>query len=460
MNPLYDPIFLLKIIKSYLFDIDRLKKFDEKRLRIYQDRTFKRLLKYAYEVPLYRELYIKNGVDIRDIDGIDEINKLPFITKEIIKKYYPEGIIPFNVSKDRLIKISTSGTTGKSLSIYSDIFDVFLWFFIYIRILREYDINWRRNRLSIIADFSPNTIGSGYVKKSLFKIFNNNIFFRNIQWLDTNDRPDYLIKEINKFNPDFIGGYPGMLGHLALLKEKGFGINVNPDCIATIGSVLDKSLKKYIHDIFNSAVFEVYGATESGTIAYECKRGNMHVMSDLLYVEFLKNNNPVDSMESGRLVVTKLYGGGTPIIRYNAINDIVAPLYEKCSCGIKGDLIHKIYGREDLSLILPDGKAMLASSFSEIFSKVIYELKSTKLLDTKVIQHNLNNIEIQIKLDQNLKNNPPSNYEIIKLLKDGFVKKMGNNVEINIREVNKIEGKSPRIVTKVDKSKLIVNSYI
>jgi phenylacetate-CoA ligase len=460
MNPFYNPIFLSKVIKSYLMDVDRLKNFNYEKLRNFQDRKLRKILKYSKTVPLYRDLYKKANINIEDIRGISDLSKLPFVTKKDIRRYYPNGIISSKDSKDNLIKISTSGTAGKSLSIYSTMFDVVFWFFIYIRILKDYNVNWMKDRLTIIGDLAPHTIGSSYLYQGLSNHLNRDIFFRNIQWLNTNDKPEKLIKKINDFNPDFIGGYPGMLGHLALLKEKGLGENIEPVYIATIGSVLDKTLKKYIQSIFKAAVFEVYGATEAGTIAYECKMGNIHVMSDLVYLEFLKNDIPVVSKEPGNLVVTRLHGGGTPIIRYCDLNDIVSPLYERCGCGLMEDLIHRVYGRESLSIITSNGKIMLASSFSEIFSKILYELKSNILLDTKIIQHSLNKIEIQLVVDEESKESSSSTDEIIGHLKHGFVEKMGKDVDINTRLVNKIEGKGPRIVSKVNRENININGYI
>jgi phenylacetate-coenzyme A ligase PaaK-like adenylate-forming protein len=87
-------------------------------------------------------------------------------------------------------------------------------------------------------------------------------------------------------------------------------------------------------------------------------------MSDLVHLEIIKDDKPVVSKEPGNLIITKLYGNGTPIIRYNAINDIVAPLYEKPDCNIKGDIIHKIYGRDDLALYFSNGRILLPSSIS------------------------------------------------------------------------------------------------
>jgi len=223
---------------------------------------------------------------------------------------------------------------------------------------------------------------------------------------------------------------------------------------------LDKTLKKFIEEIFDAHIFEAYGATESGPIAFQCKHGIYHVMSDLVHLEFLKDGEPVDSREPGQLILTKLYGKGTPIIRYNAINDIVAPLYEKCDCGLSGDLIEKIYGRDDLSLIFSDGKLLLPSSFGEIFSKILYELKTNKIKDVIIIQHSVTKIEIQIVIDEQLRNLGPSVEEIFSFLKQRFQEKIGPQVEIFIKEVKKIDKQKPRIISKVDRSRYKITRYI
>ena len=458
MNPFLNPIFLSWILKTYLLDINRLRKLKEEDLRKYQNKCLRNIVKHAYSVPLYHEKYKKDGIHPNDINGVEDIQKLPIISKDDIKNYYPDGIISQRTPKEKLISISTSATTGKSLTIYSDMYDVVRWFFTYIRVIREYGINWRKNRLTIIGDLAPHTIGTGYTDRGLFSNLNNKTFFSNIQWLNTNDDPKQIIKEVNKFNPDFIGGYPGTLGHLALLKEKGHGNDINPKYIATIGSVLDKNLKRLIEETFNSHVFEVYGATESGTIAFQCKQDHYHIMSDQVYPEFFKNGEPVDSRVPGHMIITKLSGLGTPIIRYNAINDIVAPLYEKCSCGMAGSLIDRIYGRDDLSLYFSGGKILLPSSISEIYSRILYELKTIKVKENKIIQHNMNKIEIQLVIDKQLKDPPVG--KIFSIIKKGFQEKVGPAVEIIIREIDSVSKQEPRILSKVDKSKFRITEYI
>ena len=459
MNPFYNPIFLSKILSKYLFDINRLKKLNEKELKQFRDKALRNIVRYAYTVPLYHEKYKKAGIQPNNVNKIKDIEKLPIITKEDIKKYYPNGIISSQIKKEKLIEISTSGTTGKKIAIYQDMYDVVQWFFNHIRFLKEHEIKWRKDRLTIIADLAPHTIENGFIMKGLFGSINSN-FFKNIQWLDTNNKPEILIKKINNFKPNFLGGYTGMLGHLALLKDQGYGENINPKVIASTGGVLDENLRKLIEEVFNAPVFELYGTTETGTIAFQCKDGHYHVMSDLVHLEFLKDGKTVESKQPGKLIISKLYGNGTPIIRYNAINDIVAPLYEKPDCDIIGDIIYRVYGRDDLALYFSNGRILLPSSISEIYSRVLYELKTTILKDTKIIQNNMNSIDIELVFDDKQKEASLYIEKIFSVIEKGFEEKVGSDISIRIKKVDKIHRKMSRIVTKVNKNNFKIKQFI
>ena len=59
MNPYLNPIFLSKVLKSYLYDIDRLKNFNEESLKIFQDKHFKNMVEIAYQTPMYHDKYKK-----------------------------------------------------------------------------------------------------------------------------------------------------------------------------------------------------------------------------------------------------------------------------------------------------------------------------------------------------------------------------------------------------------------
>lgn len=461
MNQMYNPVFISKVLKSYFFDINRLWRLNQRELERYKDKTFCRIVRYAYTVPLYHDLYRKKDVHPEDIHGVGDILKLPFVSKDELKKYYPDGLVSSRTSKDKLIEVSTSGTTGRSISIFVDLHDVVVGLFGYIRMLREFNIDWRKDRLTIIGDFAPHTVESGYIKKGVFAKIRNSFLFKNMQWLDTNEKPQDLINRINDFKPDFLGGYVGMLGHLAALKEKGLGPDINPRVIGTTGSPIPDGLWKYISDTFDAELFETYGSTEAGPIAFRCRRSEYHILSDYVHLEIIEDGEYVEAGEPGHVVVTKLYGKGTPIIRYTAMNDIAGILGSKGSCGMSGDLLTKVYGRDILSLFLPDGRVLLPASIGEVFSRVLYELKTNKVYDVQVIQHSLKKLEVKVVFDEKLREVGPSVDEVFSLIKNGFMQYFGSDAEITIKEVDKIDRKnSSRIVSKIDKSKFEITGYV
>ena len=459
MNPFHNPVFLTKVLKSYLFDVNRLHRLSPEQLQRYQDKQIRKMVRFAFTVPLYKEKYQAADLRPEDIRGLKDLPRLPLITKEDIQHYYPDGIISTTQKKEQLVQVETSGTTGKSLPLYVDMFTIVMGLFAYARTLREYGLSERKTKMTVIGDFATHTAESGYISRGLEPRFNITGMFRNIQWLNTNDDPKKLIEEIDRFQPEFIGGYVGMLAHLALLKEKGLGPHIHPQYIAATGSVLDPTLKKFIETSFQTHVFEAYGATESGLIGFQCSQGNYHIMSDLVHVEYVKNGEVVPLGETGKVVLTKLYGTGTPIIRYDAINDIVASSSRTCSCGMAGDLCEKIYGRDDLSLLLPGGIALLPTSFSEVYSKVLYDLKTNRLKNTRIIQHDLTTIEVQLVLDTPNEQALPSNDMILSFVQQEFQKIVGSEVTVTVKQVETIEHQGPRIVSHVDRSTVLIKKY-
>jgi phenylacetate-coenzyme A ligase PaaK-like adenylate-forming protein len=193
MNPFYNPVFLGKILKRYLVDVDRLNRIGEDSLLRYQDKQLRRLVRFASDVPLYSDAFKRAGIHPEDINGMGDLKKLPLISKDDIKRYYPDGIISSHLKKEGLIEVSTSGTTGKVLPIYVDMLDIVMGLFAYMRTLREYEMSIWKNRITIIGDFAPHTAESGYVTRGVQPRFNLSGMFKNIQWLNTNDDPKKVI---------------------------------------------------------------------------------------------------------------------------------------------------------------------------------------------------------------------------------------------------------------------------
>jgi len=439
MNVLYNPVFFTKVAKAYLLDINRVWKLNEEKIKKHQDKALRNTIKYAYTVPIYHQKYKKANIHPNDITGIKDIEKLPFITKNDLRNAKLEDLIPKGTNEKKLLRVSTSGSTGRSVSIYSDPYTVFKTFMGFIRTIKEHDINWRKNRMTIISDQSPESAEEAYFSRVTLPSVNSFFSMDNIQSLHVGEKPEKMIEKINKFNPEMIGGYPGILKILAILKRQGKGENIQPRIISSSGSILDQYTREYIEKSFNTKIFDMYGATECSPIAFQCKKGNYHVMSDFSYMELVEYDKKcISPGDVGNLVITRLFGKGTPIIRYTGLSDMITATDRKCDCEMNTPLIEKIEGRRVDCIILPDCKIIPPSSFTGIPYKVMHRLKTDKIQQFQIIQQSKKEIDVLIVIDNKQRNIGPKTDKIFNELKKEFVKNIGKNIEINIKEVEKI----------------------
>lgn len=461
MNPFLNPYFLSKAIKSYLADMYRLRRVSVKSLEKLRDKNLRKIVRYAYTVPLYHEKYKEAGIHPSDIKGINDTSKLPVITKNDIRKNFLDNIVPPSFDKRKTIMSYTSGTTGKPVSIFVDMYTIVRELLGYVRVIREHNAKWWKTKMTVIVDLSENSIESEYLTDGVVPFVQPFFSLNNVQIFNTYGDADKITKEMNSFQPEFVVGYPGMLRQLAMLKRKGYGEDIRPWCIVSCGSVLDVYLKKYVEETFDAQVFDAYGAMESGPIAFQCKQGSYHIHSDLVHLEIIDDNGAsVSSGNPGRVVVTRLYGGGTPIIRYTGLDDIITSTDEICDCGITSGLISKIHGREDHSLVLPGGRVLLPSSISNFFGEISEKIDITKIQRSQIIQHKLNKFEMVVLIDNETRKTTPSLEKIFSTIQEGFREKFGSDIDIDFKETDCFKPHTPGIVSKIDKSKIKKKIYV
>ncbi|HEC76629.1 MAG TPA: hypothetical protein ENI33_05180, partial [Thermoplasmatales archaeon] len=277
MNPFLNPFTLARVAKYYLSDINRVWRLSEEEIERYREREFKKILKVAMSTPLYREKY--KGIDIKKIN-LERIEELPVLTKKDLRKHFPDGIVPVGFKKEKAHVVSTSGSTGQPTSVYTDFYTIIKALMGFVREIREYGINWRKDKMTIIADLTAGSAEEAYLNRTALPSLRPIFSLNNMQILHVGEDVEKLIEKINEFRPKFLGGYPGVLRALAVLKKKGYGKNIEPEVIASSGAVLDDYTKRYIEEVFNARIYDVYGSTEAGPIAFECVKGNYHIHHD------------------------------------------------------------------------------------------------------------------------------------------------------------------------------------
>ena len=74
----------------------------------------------------YRNKMIAQGVECGDVKSVDDLWKLPFLTKDDLREAYPYGLMSAPLSECVRIH-STSGTTGKRVIAFYTQHDLELW---------------------------------------------------------------------------------------------------------------------------------------------------------------------------------------------------------------------------------------------------------------------------------------------------------------------------------------------
>jgi phenylacetate-CoA ligase len=441
MNPLVNPLITIPVLKNFILDHGRLQRLNQTQIQKFRDKEFRKIVKYAYNVPFYHDKYKKAGLHPSDIRGLKDIEKLPLITKEDLVKNFPDRIIPTNYNKKKGFVICTGGTTGKPVSIYTDFITMGKSTGLLIRELNHFNLHWKKSRFVHIGNFNQYRIDK-ISQENFSEHIESFISFKNRLNLDVGTPLIKMIELLDKFRPEIIMAYPAVFQHLAFLKRKGKGNNIKPKILWTGGAILDDYTKRYVEDAFNCALLNIYPSVEAGAdIAFECLEGTWHINYDFFELEAIDDDGCVVAPgERGHVVLTRLWGNGTPIIRYVGMEDWVRLSdIERCNCGLKTPtIIDGVEGRNRANIVLPNGKIFPPGAFCFI-EPVLQELNTFKVLQYQIVQKSINEIQILIVIDEDLRKVGPSVDVIFEIIEKKYKEKVGPDVIIDVKEVKEIK---------------------
>ena len=455
MNPFLNPTTGLPFIKNLILDPGRLKRLSTKKMERYRNKALRKTIKYAYKVPFYHKKYDESGIHYNEIRNIEDIKKLPFISKNDIIKHFPDEIIPRHFDRNKVEVVCTSGSTGKPIFFYTDFSIMTKAATISLREFQNYNLHWKKSKIAYVINYTPNTINE-VAEKIFFSKAKSFFSLKNHIQINPFDNFQNIIKKLNDFKPDTIISYPVIFQHLAFFKKKGYGEHINPRILIVGGHVLDDYTRNFVEDVFNCKMVNVYGSAESGgDIAFECVERTWHINHDFYHVEAInKNKDLIFSGKKGHIVVTRLFGKGTPFIRYTGMDDWVTIIPEyKCNCGLKTPIFKNgVEGRLNTSIVLPDGRIFSSGIFANI-SAVLNKLKTSKIKQFQIIQNKIDEIDILFVIDDKNRNVGPSIELIFNTIKKAYEEIVGPAVKITVKEVKDIK-------SNIDKPSQLVISKI
>jgi phenylacetate-CoA ligase len=422
---------------EYFFRLRKSQWKPNRLLKKNQEKKLRKLIDYSYHhVRYYHRLFKTLNIKPYDIKKVDDLNKIPILTKGQIKKNF-QDFLPNLFNFKNSFCLQTSGSTGLPLKIY---IDKNTHNRIGARQLRSY-FACGYKITDILYNFSaPHHFISSKEWYNFFHLFRKKNF-------SVFDSINHHILQLKKSPPDIIKSYPSVLYLLANQIENLDIKEINPRLIFTSSELLTKKLREKINYVFNSEIFDQYGSVEFGTFAWEClEHTGYHIDIEDIILEFLKDKESITPGEEGEIVVTDLNNLCMPLIRYS-LGDISAPVAEKCSCGRELPLMRLIDGRKDDFILLPNG--------IRISPRNIGSLEYIEGIDQfQIIQNKIDEIEIQI-----IKNIAFSLKTIEKIKQEIKKGTLGQKMNIRIKLVNQISrtrsGKSQMIISKVNNYKTV-----
>lgn len=169
---------------------------------------------------------------------------------------------------------------------------------------------------------------------------------------------DDLAREVRRFAPDVLAGYPAVLAEIAAVWPEMRGRTRNPRLIFVSGEVATPALRRRIERGFEAPVVDVYASYEFGLIGWECAvTGDLHLCDDNVVVEVVRDGQSVAVGETGNVVVTGLHAYAAPFMRYD-LGDVATRGDETCRCRAPFSTLRDLHGRSMDYCLLPDGRKM------------------------------------------------------------------------------------------------------
>ncbi len=382
---------------------------------IQEDKLLSLVSHAVQNVPHYKKMPAK-------INSIDDLRLLPTISKQDIRN--PDWFISAECKKEDLIRFRTSGSTGLALETYGTPDE------------RAYRLALYRLRF-IEAGFHPLDLMARVVYKPSDNVFSGKFWLYRTRFISMFQEDAKILEELSKIKPQIIRSYPGTLAVLAK-ANLDFGLKI-PKAFSS-AAVLSDNARKMIKRSFGADIRNIYGAVETGPIAFECEKGNLHLHSDSIIAEVVdESGQPVPAGASGSLVLTPLWLRTMPLIRYNIADQV--SMGSKCPCGRGSHVIKKIGGRIDPLLVMKSGKLTTSVAFD------IYVRTFPGIVAFQAFQDEPGRCVLSIVPDKEF------NKSSIPKLKKTLESKFSEQFEIDIRTVESIKpeasGKIPSVKSKI-----------
>lgn len=410
-----------------------------------QNELLPKQVRHVWEnVPYYRQKMEALGVTPDDIKSVEDLHKLPFLSKDDLKAAYPYGLVAVPL-KDCVRIQSTSGTTGKRVVAFYTPKDLDIWEECCARAIVAAG-GTNEDVCQVSYGYGLFTGGPGLDGGS------HKVGCLTIPTSSGNtERQIMFILDLKATILCCTPSYAAYIGET--MKEMGYSPEEIPLKAGIFGAeAWSEEMRRDIEKVLGIKAYDIYGLTEiSGPgVSFECSdQHGMHINEDHFIAEIInpETGEVLPEGTQGELVFTCLDKEAFPLLRYRT-RDICTLTREKCPCGRTHVRMTKPKGRSDDMLIIR-GVNVFPSQIETVLLNNGYAANYQIIVDRI---NNTDTFDINVEMTPDMfTDNVGEIQQRKKVLEDGLKSMLGIKAKVNLvapKSITRSEGKAVRVVDK------------
>ncbi len=414
------------------------------KIRELQNERLVNQVKHVWDnVPYYRKKMEEKGVTPDDIKGIDDLHKLPFLSKADLRDAYPYGLLAAPL-KDCVRIQSTSGTTGRRVVAFYTQHDIDLWEECCARAIvaaggTDEDV------VQVAYGYGLFTGGAG--------LHGGSHKVGSLTLPMSSGNTDRQLQFMTDLGSTILCCTPSYAAYLAeSIHERGLRDKIKLKAGIFGAEAWSEKMRQEIQNQLGIKAYDIYGLTEiSGPgVSFECsEQTGMHINEDHFIAEIIDpdTGEVLPDGTQGELVFTSITKEAFPLLRYRT-RDICVLTREKCSCGRTLVKMCKPMGRSDDMLIVK-GVNVFPSQIETVLIEQGYQANYQIIVDRV---NNSDTLEVMVEMTQeNFSDNLGKITEMEKSLVAALKAMLGIYTKVRLvapKSITRSEGKAVRVIDK------------
>lgn len=312
------------------------------------------------QAPYYARMFDRLGLRPSDIEGPEDLAKLPALTKhDLIESHYDlrARFLPPNEKAGG--RTQSSGTTGRRVTVFHSSGSNAMFHFLRHRNARWHRMNPLLTRLDVRqrSDVFGGAQPPGNQRhvqypswRHLGRFFETGVEFG----FAVSEPMEQHLTMLHELQPDYAMTFPGVFEEW-LMANNWRNPARSLKALIGIGSQLTPSMRTKLEQSYGVPIHMSYGLNEIGMVAARCAEGRYHFHSEHCLVQIARaDGSPCKTGEVGHVLVTGLRNYAMPLIRYDT-GDLAEVVEGPCACGRTLPSFGELAGRYRRYAGLPEG---------------------------------------------------------------------------------------------------------